>query len=79
MCVCVCVCVCVFSYVYIYTDICIYVYELNCGLQNKFLNLLPMPLSSCTPNSKFFTKMLHSHQIITRFGSYKILTPSFNH
>ena len=30
---------CVFLYVYMYIDICIYVNELNYGLQNKILTL----------------------------------------
>ena len=44
--------------------------------QNKFLNLFPMSLHSQIEN---FHKNTKFYQIITSFGSYKILTPSFNH
>ena len=44
------------------------------ALQNKFLNLFPLSLSSYTPKLKTFIEMLNSYQIITSFGSYKILT-----
>ena len=53
--------------------------HLKYALQNKFINLRPMPLSSYIPESKTFTKILSSYQIITRFGSDKILSPSVNH
>ena len=44
----------------------------------KYLNMLPMSLSSYPPKLKIFIKMLDSYQIMTSFGSYKILTLSFN-
>ena len=38
-----------------------------------------MSLSLHTPKLNIFIKMLNSYQIITSFGSHKILTPSFSY
>ena len=49
------------------------------ALQNKFLNLFPMSLTSYALKLKIFMKMISSYLIITSFESYKILTSSFKH
>ena len=42
--------------------------------------LFPISLSSYTPKLKIFIKMLNSYEIITSYGSYKILLQnSYNH
>ena len=52
----------------------LFIIHLKYAPRKKFLNLFPMSLSSYTPKLKIFIKMLVSYQIITSFGSYKILT-----
>ena len=44
----------------------------------KFLNILPISVSSYPSKLRILIKMLNSYQIMASFGSYKILTPSFN-
>ena len=52
----------------------LFIIHLKYAPRKKFLNLFPRSLSSYTPKLKIFIKMLVSYQIITSFGSYKILT-----